>query len=277
MVSTVSSIVAVRAQSTSSQVSFLNGSWVGAYTCAQGLTKLRLDIEAKSLRDISAIFAFSEHPLNPGVPSGSFRMQGSLSPFDLPYSSGELQLQATTWIDQPDGWSSLDIRGNASSSDQMIVGKLLLRGCSTFRVFKQGTQDLGPETTVSNFHQAVTRAVTNGNYDSLDQYYCFEEKIAARTLDSVVDPEDEKKSLLDAYLQIASRLYSIDMSKLYYETKFFDPRKGQAVVAIFGNVFLRSADDRIAGVPYRQFNSLNRQWLRLIKENGHWKLCNNLE
>ncbi|NEP58541.1 MAG: hypothetical protein F6K31_16245 [Symploca sp. SIO2G7] len=269
----VSSIGLVRAQSTSSQASFLNGTWVGTFTCAQGLTKLRLDIEAKSPTDISAIFSFSEYPLNPGVPSGSFRMRGSLNPFNLPYASGELQLQATTWIDQPKGWSSLDLRGNASSSDQMIVGGLLKRGCSTFRVFKEGTQDLGPETTVANFHQAVA----NGNFDSLDQYYCLEEKVKARALGRVIDPENELMSLLEAYIQVASSFYSLDMSKLYYETKFFEPRKGQAVVLILGNVLLRSPDGRVAAIPYRQYGTLKREWLRLIKENGRWKLCNNLE
>lgn len=272
MVSMVSSIGVARGQSTSSQVSFLNGSWLGVYTCAGGLTKLKLDIEAKSSSDISAVFSFSEHPLNPGIQSGSFMMQGSLKPFNLPYASGELQLQATKWINQPKGYMSLNLSGNASSSDRMIVGELSMRGCSTFRVFKQGIQDLGPETALVNFHQAVAK----GNYDSLNQYYCSEEKIGAGALGRVVDPEGQQNSLLRAYLQIASSLYSLDMSKLYYETKFFDPRKGQAVVLILGNVLLKSSDGRIAAIPYRQYSTLKREWLKMIKEDGRWKLCHNL-
>jgi hypothetical protein len=57
MVSMVSSIGVARGQSTSSQGSFLNGSWLGVYSCAGGLTKLKLDIEAKSSSDISAVFS----------------------------------------------------------------------------------------------------------------------------------------------------------------------------------------------------------------------------
>lgn len=45
-------------QSTSidSQIEFLNGSWEGTYICRQGLTNLRLVIDARSTTEIDAVF-----------------------------------------------------------------------------------------------------------------------------------------------------------------------------------------------------------------------------
>ena len=66
------------------------------------------------------------------------------------------------------------------------------------------------------------------------------------------------------------------MSNLYFDSKYYDPELERAVVAI-RNVLLESSNGQTAAIPYRQFSAFGRDWLRLIKENGEWKLCRNLE
>jgi hypothetical protein len=104
----------------------LNGTWEGAYTCPQGLTNLKLVITAKSMKNINAVFQFSPHPNNPNTPSGSFRMKGNLERPDLLY------LKATTWINKPAGYMTVDLRGNIYSS--RIIGNILSDGCSAFEL-----------------------------------------------------------------------------------------------------------------------------------------------
>lgn len=270
---------------TNLQVSFLNGVWIGSYTCEQGLTKLRLDIEARNSEDIDAIFSFSEHSNNPGTPSGSFTMKGNLD------ASGLLNLSATRWIDRPLNYLTVNLSGKVSSN-QSISGEVLSPNCSTFKVVKAKPQNIPElesessslglsqtniklqldeqEQVVASFHQAIQE----GNFDSLDRYYCSAEKIAAQELNRYADPEGQKKTLLDFYMSIATSIYSLNMSNLYYETKYYDPELERAVVAITGNVILESSNGQSA-IPYRQFSTFGRDWLRLIKENGEWKLCHN--
>lgn len=129
------------------------------------------------------------------------------------------------------------------------------------------------EQVVASFHQAIQ----DNNFDSLDRYYCSAEKLAAEEFNRYADPNGRKGTLFDAYVSVATSLYSFDMSNLYYETKYYDPELERAVVAITGNVLLESSNGQTAAIPYRQFSAFGRDWLRLIKENGEWKLCHNLE
>ena len=52
------------------------GAWKGAYGCAQGVTGLTLTIEPEVDGVVSATYEFYAVPENPGVPNGSFRMNG---------------------------------------------------------------------------------------------------------------------------------------------------------------------------------------------------------
>jgi hypothetical protein len=127
----------VKSQSSSSQVNFLNGTWDGSYICGQGLTKLRLVIEAKSTTEINAVFLFSPHPQNPNVPSGRFRMVGTLEVFKSSDIPDLLDLKATTWINRPSGYMTVDLRGDISKSQRKITGNVVNPGCSTFEVIKR--------------------------------------------------------------------------------------------------------------------------------------------
>lgn len=130
----------------------------------------------------------------------------------------------------------------------------------------------GPESTVAKFHQAIQ----NRDFNSLNQYYCSIEKTVAQELNRRLAPNGQNMALLNAYLQISSSIYSIDMSQLYYETKYNDAKSGIAVVAITGNVIVKSPNSQALVVPYRRFSTFGRDWLRLVKENNEWKLCYNL-
>ncbi|NJP08731.1 MAG: hypothetical protein HC866_03975, partial [Leptolyngbyaceae cyanobacterium RU_5_1] len=130
----------------------------------------------------------------------------------------------------------------------------------------------GPESVVAKFHQAIQ----NRDFNSLDKYYCSAEKTAAQKLNRLMDPNGRNMALLNAYLQISSRIHSINMSQLYYETKYLNERSDLAVVAITGNVIVSSLNGQTLVLPYRRFSTFGRDWLRLIKENNKWKLCYNL-
>ncbi len=120
-----------------SRVAFLNGVWEGHYICGQGITNLRLTIEAKSTTNIDAIFLFYEHSLNQGVPLGQFRMEGTLEVFDNPGIPDILDLRATNWVNQPSGYVTVNLIGDVSPSQRKITGNVIGRGCTRFEVIKR--------------------------------------------------------------------------------------------------------------------------------------------
>jgi uncharacterized protein with FMN-binding domain len=121
----------------SPQVEVLNGTWEGTYSCAQGLTNLKLVIQANSANEIDAVFMFSPHPQNPQVPSGRFRMAGNLEISNSKDIPDLLDLKGTTWINRPAGYMLVDLRGDVSASKNQITGNVLaVPGCSTFDLVK---------------------------------------------------------------------------------------------------------------------------------------------
>jgi len=117
----------------------VSGTWEGTYVCGQGLTKLRLEIDAKSSNDIDAVFNFSAHSSNPSVPSGSFRMKGSYSAFNSPNIPALLELKGTSWIERPSGYVTVDLRGNVFVSESRISGDVTTPGCSKFELVSQNS------------------------------------------------------------------------------------------------------------------------------------------
>jgi hypothetical protein len=131
-----------QSRSISSEVAYLNGVWEGSYTCGQGLTKLKVLIDAKSKTNINAVFMFSSHPQNPGVPSGRFRMKGFLQTFNSPDMPDLLDLKGTEWINKPAPWKGsiewrvVDLKGDVSTSRGEITGNVPQAGCGTFELVK---------------------------------------------------------------------------------------------------------------------------------------------
>ena len=105
--------------------------WHGSYVCNQGLTRLQLTLRPLSGGDrIEADFVFAPDPDNPGVPTGSFRLIGSLD-----RSTGQLVLKQQHWLEQPSdpSYRMIDLAGTL----QIGVGQALIRG----QVTSYGCQD----------------------------------------------------------------------------------------------------------------------------------------
>jgi hypothetical protein len=111
------------------------GEWKGAYDCGQGMTGLTLTM-ADGGGDgdggdssVEATFAFYEVPENPGVPSGSYRLEGS-------YADGGLALEGVEWIEQPDGYVMVGMESDFVTRPSYFAGKVLDPSCTAFLLMK---------------------------------------------------------------------------------------------------------------------------------------------
>jgi hypothetical protein len=105
--------------------------WSGSYTCGQGLTALDLSISHHpATHELTALFHFSEHGQNPGVPSGCFTMRG-----DYESESGRVTLYQETWIDRPVLYVMVDLDGSVDGD--VLEGSVLGPGCSDFTLERQ--------------------------------------------------------------------------------------------------------------------------------------------
>ena len=127
-----------RAQAqTTPSVTSLSGTYVGTYTCGQGLTNLRLVIDAKSQNQINAVFNFSANESNPFVPSGSFRMVGTYKN-STAKKGGLLTLRGTTWIKRPKNYVTVNLSANVVLPAFGIAGNVTgNRACTTFDVVRE--------------------------------------------------------------------------------------------------------------------------------------------
>jgi hypothetical protein len=108
----------------------LVGVWEGEYTCAQGLTGLKLTVEAPSGNSLPAVFDFYPLPSNPNVPKGSFSMAGSLT------ANGQLVFKQQKWINQPPGYlmTDLAVTSPITAGVKKLSGDILLSACKGFSV-----------------------------------------------------------------------------------------------------------------------------------------------
>jgi hypothetical protein len=105
------------------------GNWSGTYTCAQGLTRLRLAIFQTTASHVTAIFKFSADSTNPNVPSGRYWMSGNYHS-----NSGKIVLRASRWIKRPTNYIMVDLTGDVADGNASISGTVLNRACSAFTV-----------------------------------------------------------------------------------------------------------------------------------------------
>jgi hypothetical protein len=104
------------------------GTWHGSYTCFQGGSGLTLSITARGGGQLTAVFSFFALASNPGQPSGSFVMTGSVS-------GSSVTLNPEYWIKQPEGYSMVQLTGTQSGGhfSGSVTGGA---GCTTFSVTK---------------------------------------------------------------------------------------------------------------------------------------------
>jgi len=106
----------------------LTGSWVGSYTCAQGLTGLRLDIQAAPGGSATATFNFYALPSNPSVPTGKYTMTGT-------YSATGIKLTPSHWVVQPSGYEMVGLDGGPLTHNGNTLSGAVV-SCTTFSVTK---------------------------------------------------------------------------------------------------------------------------------------------
>lgn len=112
--------------------------WHGSYVCNQGLTRLRLTLRPLlpgKTDQLEAEFSFSADPDNPVVPTGSFRMVGTLNPADL-----TLKLKQDRWLEQPNdpSYRMIDLEGTilVGEGQALYRGKVTTYGCQDFAVWQ---------------------------------------------------------------------------------------------------------------------------------------------
>ena len=112
--------------------------WHGSYMCNQGLTRLQLTLRRPAGGDesrIEADFVFSADPDNPSVPTGSFRMEGTVNRNDR-----TLALKHIRWLEQPadPSYKMVDLEGHFIFGDvqAMIQGHITTYGCQDFALWQ---------------------------------------------------------------------------------------------------------------------------------------------
>ncbi|WP_158071231.1 serine/threonine-protein kinase [Streptomyces sp. CB00455] len=110
------------------------GSWQGTYLCGQGLTRLDLKVTSPGGHALAAVFTFSAHPDNPGVPNGSFTMVGS-------FENGRMTLRGDRWVDQPAGYLMVDLEASVAGDRPAVLSGAVVSSvasCTQFVVGRQG-------------------------------------------------------------------------------------------------------------------------------------------
>lgn len=110
------------------------GTWVGTYTCAQGLTGLTLTLAEATPTRARALFHFYADPRNPRVPTGCFTMDGHYDP-----GSSRLRLNGQDWLLRPGGYQVVSFDGTVDAEGKRFEGTVSgkrapLRGCTLFHL-----------------------------------------------------------------------------------------------------------------------------------------------
>ena len=116
----------------------LSAPWYGSYVCNQGLTRMQLTLRPQPGDDgnrVEAAFVFSADPENPSVPTGAFRLLGSLNRKDQ-----TLVLKQDRWIEQPvdPSYRMVDMEGHIiiGEAQAMIRGRITTYGCQDFMLWQ---------------------------------------------------------------------------------------------------------------------------------------------
>ena len=121
------------AASAAETADLLLGEWVGTYTCAQGHTGVSLSVESASGLIYTGKVNFFALPENPGVPNGSYKVEGMFDP-----RSRDFVMKGVEWILRPSGYQMVDASGALSSDGTRIAGRIEFIGCTDFTMTRKG-------------------------------------------------------------------------------------------------------------------------------------------
>lgn len=105
--------------------------WRGKYNCRQGVTALQLTIDVASNGDANALFVFGPHEQNPNIPSGSYRMRGTVHEIGPKL---QVRLAGVEWIDRPENYVMVGINADSDRARHTLTGWITDPGCSGVEV-----------------------------------------------------------------------------------------------------------------------------------------------
>ena len=109
----------------------ITGKWVGNYKCSQGITGVTLELLGSKDGFVEGTFQFYPTPSNPGAATGKFIVRG------VYFSDGRLELGRGAWIEYPEGYISVSLRGKINPATGQYSGVVPECFNSTFLVTKQ--------------------------------------------------------------------------------------------------------------------------------------------
>ncbi|QMV19546.1 DnaJ domain-containing protein [Granulicella sp. 5B5] len=120
----------------------LSGSWVGEYTCAQGVTGLTLTIAESADGGLSGIFDFYPVPGGNRFPEGSYSGDVTADP------DGRFEFKPQRWISQPPGFTAVALSGRYSAEAQRVQGQVTgMAGCTLFDLSRRSGHERTLPTT----------------------------------------------------------------------------------------------------------------------------------
>ncbi len=106
----------------------LHSVWEGTYVCSQGLSYVKLTLDAERSGVLRARYDFGAVPSNPGVPSGAYTMTGGIRATDSGFSA---QLEPDEWLEHPTGYVMVGLTLRAEGRD--LSGTIQHSSCSDFK------------------------------------------------------------------------------------------------------------------------------------------------
>lgn len=117
--------------SESSDSGAVQGKWTGEYDCGQGRTGLTLTIEAPKGDTVTGVVDFYPLPENPGVATGSYSIEGTITADGIRFRPGD-------WIEEALGYVMVPLDVVGPVEGEQMSGDMVAPECGGFSVRKAG-------------------------------------------------------------------------------------------------------------------------------------------
>jgi hypothetical protein len=94
----------------------VSGKWMGNYECFQGKIGVTLTLVGKKNGTVEGDFLFYPTSSHPNTASGRFIVTG------LYYFDGSLILDSGAWVEKPEGYITVSLRGEVNSTFDTFTG-----------------------------------------------------------------------------------------------------------------------------------------------------------
>jgi len=106
--------------------------WRGTYRCSQGISAMRLVLDATPAGEATAVFEFGPTDDAPDVEPGAYRLKGVIRPGVE--GTFELALVPDAWIEAPAGYTMTPLRARSSRKQRRLVGRIQHPSCGALDV-----------------------------------------------------------------------------------------------------------------------------------------------